>query len=209
MNIKSFLMALVLIVVPINAAVADVNTNIAVDMFLRTVISEAQYYIKTESLTEKEKMRGLDRIFTQSFDLPKIGKFILGRNWRKATFNQRQAFIKAFSAMTVYKYVPILAKVPVNKFTVKRIQPLSKVGTMMVYSTVSRENGNDINVVWRIVSYADGIYRILDVQIEGMSFLITLRAEYASFIQREGGIDNLISALWARVEKLATENAKK
>jgi len=190
MNIKSFLMAFVLIAIaliaiPLNA---KADSDRTAKMFLSQLISRAQSYTESAYLSKEEKRQGLHHIFTKSFEIRRIGKFILGRHWKRATLDQRQRFLDAFTAITVQTYAPMVAKVPISKFTVKRIQSSSK-GHLLIHSIVSRKDGPDIKIVWRIVPYADGIYRILDVQVEGISLLVTLRSEYASFIQRAGGID--------------------
>ncbi len=198
------LIAIALIAIPLNA---KADSNRTAKMFVYDLVSQAQRYTKSAYLSEEEKRQGLHHIFTKSFEIRRIGKFILGRHWKRATADQRQRFLEAFTAMTVQTYAPMVAKVPVSSFTVKRVQSLSK-GDILIHSIVSREDGPDIKIVWKIVPYADSIYRILDVQVEGISLIMTLRSEYASVIRRAGGLDNLIDTLWAKVEKLQKDVKK-
>lgn len=197
MKFKLFLAVLAIVLFPINIATAESN----IETFLINLINQAQYYSKSETLSEKEKEEGLYDVFTQSFDVPNIGRFILGRHWKTASPTQRREFLSVFSAITVQTYAPMLSKITISKFTVKKIQSLNDNSIMLAHSIISRENEADIKITWRI-AYHDNRYQILDVQAEGISFILALRSQYVSVIRREGGLDNLIDTLWAQVEKL-------
>jgi len=53
-----------------------------------------------------------------------------------------------------------------------------------------------IKIHWRLRKvYINPAYRVIDIIAEGVSLIVTMRAEYTTVIKRNGGIDSLIAAL--------------
>ena len=67
--------------------------------------------------------------------------------------------------------------------------------------------GEPIVIDWRLKRTGEG-YRIIDVATEGVSLAITLRAEYGSFLKREGDVAALAAALEKRVVADGVSQAK-
>jgi phospholipid transport system substrate-binding protein len=138
-----------------------------------------------------------------NFDVPWIGQFVLGRYWRLATPEQREAYLKLFSDVIVFTYV--------RRFDDYESQQLQVLGHrddgkdfILVDSRIHKPgtSAGAVGVVWRVLPVGDG-QRIVDVVIEGVSMSITQRNEYASVIQRNGGsVQSLIDALKENVDRL-------
>jgi phospholipid transport system substrate-binding protein len=57
-----------------------------------------------------------------------------------------------------------------------------------------------IKVDWR-VREGDGVYRVIDVVIEGVSMVVTYRGEFQEIVER-GGVEALKAELAARAAKV-------
>lgn len=133
-------------------------------------------------------------LLTNSFDVPTIGRFVLGRYWNVATPEQRQEFLALFENMIVSLYARRFREYSGEDLQIGQARA---VGTndFLVSSAILRPNGPPVAVDWR-VRPADGQMRILDVMVEGASLAVTQRQEYAAVIQQGGGrIEALLEAL--------------
>jgi phospholipid transport system substrate-binding protein len=59
-------------------------------------------------------------------------------------------------------------------------------GGAVVASEIIRPQGPPIRVDWRL-NARDGLYKISDVSVDGVSMVLTQRAEFAALIERHGG----------------------
>jgi phospholipid transport system substrate-binding protein len=168
--------------------------------FVQSLGNQAIAQLTDRSLTEQERERRFRVLLTQNFDIPAIGRFVLGRYWKTASSAQQSAFLKTFEDVLVKRFTPMFAKYGGETFQICRVvqDPDPKYAT--VCSVVNSPDGQPVNVYWR-TRQSGGKLKIIDVVVEGASMAITLRSEYASVIQSNGGsVDALISSLRQKIE---------
>jgi phospholipid transport system substrate-binding protein len=165
--------------------------------FLTALSQQAIQKLTDAAASEDEKEQRFRELMETSFDLPRIGKFVLGINWRRASPEQRQTFIDAFEDLQVKRFLPVFAEYSNEKFLVTKVRrDQNRPGLFFVDSMVRRSQGEPYLVEWRLHRHADR-YKILDVATEGVSMAVTLRNEYGS-VAKQHGIDGLISRLRAK-----------
>ncbi len=125
---------------------------------------------------------------------------LLGRYWRRASDEERKAFIEAFQRAIVHRFLPLLTEFSGGRLSVGHIRPDPKNPALStVTSRLLRPQGEPVRVEWRI-RREGGQYQIVDVVAEGVSIAITLRSEYSSFIRQHGGdVGALTESLRQRV----------
>lgn len=151
-------------------------------------------------IAPEERERRFGALLKQTFNIEIIGRFVLGRYWRRASDEERKAFIEAFQRAIVHRFLPLLTEYSGGQLSVGRIRPDPRNPALStVTSRLLRPQGEPVRVEWRI-RHEDGRYRIVDVVAEGVSIAITLRSEYSSFIRRHGGdVGALTESLRQRV----------
>ena len=135
-------------------------------------------------------------LLARDLDIPLIGRFVLGRHWRTATEDQRQAYLKAFTRFIVATYAKRLGGIRVDHFEVigaKSVGPRD----ILVKSRVANGGKKQIRADWR-VRERESTFRILDLSVEGISMALTMRQEFQSILRRKEGIEGLISMLKQR-----------
>ena len=172
--------------------------------FLISFGKRAADQINDETLSEAERERRFRALFKEVMDVPAIGRFVLGIHWRKATEKQRADFLAVFEDMAVQRFLPLISRQSAeyagNNFTVTGVsRHESRKNRVFVYSHLERVKGPPIRIIWQM-SERDGRFKILDINVEGLSMALTLRREYGSTVKRSGGIDGLIALLRAKVE---------
>ena len=176
----------------VNGARADDSEEAA--RFLTELSQHAIDKLTDATASEEEKEQRFRDLMESSFDLPRIGKFVLGVNWRRASPEQRQEFIDAFEDVQVKRFLPMFAEYSDESLLVTKVrQDQKRPELFFVGSKIQRPQGEPYFVEWRLRRRADR-YKILDVATEGVSMAVTLRNEYGS-VAKTHGIDGLIARL--------------
>ena len=133
-------------------------------------------------------------------DMRILSRWVLGKNWRKATPEQRDAFVDEFQELLLGSY---LRQVKTYGGEVARFLPLrggQKEGRAVVNAEIDQPNGPVIHVIFRMHQVKTE-WLIFDVSVEGISLVATHRSSFNSEI-RNKGLDELI----ARLQKLNERN---
>jgi phospholipid transport system substrate-binding protein len=168
------------------------------EAFISELGEAALQMLANQEITEAQRVADFRRIMMDGFDLPLIGRYALGRYWRRASEAEREEFVVLFESFVVESYAARLGQYSGEKFEVGATRVESD-GDSIVRSKIILPSGPAVRVDWR-VRPSDGHYKVVDVIVEGISMLITQRDEFSSVIQRSGGqIEGLLASLRERV----------
>ena len=146
----------------------------------------------------EEREAAFRKVMVRGFDIPIVGRFVLGRHWRTATKEQRREYMAVFVDFIVRVYASRFDSYGGELFTARSVID-DESGDKIVRAQIVRPSGGDpIGVDFRVRMRDEG-YKVIDVSVEGISMLHTHRVEFASVVNRKG-IDGLLSDLRARVE---------
>ena len=189
---RSFLRALGLVVaLPLlgNAAAADQES----EAFIRDLGDTAVNQLTDPELTDAERGERFRNLLLSHFDVPQIGKYVLGRYWRSATPEEQSEYLALFEDYLVASYARRFSEYTGQEFEV--VSSRSSDGMETVRSQIVTGSGEAARLDW-ILERQDGGLRILDLKVEGLSMTETHRSEFASVIQNGGGkVAALLDAL--------------
>jgi phospholipid transport system substrate-binding protein len=153
------------------------------DEFIRNLGNQAIEVIRSGASPD-QKSAYFHRALHQDFDLSSISRFVLGPYWRGASEAERQQFKDLLEAHLVRFYGQRLAEYHGEGLRVlgSRAEPEGAI----VSSEIVRPQGPPIKVDWRLTT-RNGVYKITDVTVDGVSMALTQRSEFAGLIQRNGG----------------------
>jgi len=155
--------------------------------FLNSLQTEAAAQLGDTSVSSEEKEQRFRKLFNENFDVPAIGRFVVGRYWRSASEAERQEFLAVFEDAMVQRFLPLLAENSSDRFQVGNVIADSRSEDMaLVDSVIERPEGEPYKVTWRLRE-SDGSFKILDIVAEGVSMAITYRSEYATVLKNNGG----------------------
>lgn len=196
---RSFLMSAALLaicsrtVLPAAAQGSDSGAR----TFIETLGNEAIATFANKGLSREQATERFRAMLHKGFDVPYIGRWVLGRFWTQASPQQQQEYQSLFERMIVDTYANRFLEYSGETFRVMGARAEGETDSM-VQSQIVRQNGPPVNVEWR-VRRRDGGFKIIDVVVEGVSMGVTQRSEFASVIQSTGGVDGLIRALKTKV----------
>ena len=178
---------------------ADDFTNGA-EQFIVSLADDATSSLTSETLTEKERQKKFRGLLNSYFDINGIGKWALGRYWRKTSKSERLEYLVLFENLIVSTYANRFNKYTKEKLTVKGSSSRGKF--TLVKSQINGGKEKPIRIEWRLTR-PNVNYKIFDIVIEGVSMIRTQRSEFSSVIRRNGGkVSNLLAALRKKTTKL-------
>lgn len=171
-------------------AAADQDT----ESFIRELGDKAVAQLTGDDLSDADRAERFRSLLLAHFDVPKIGKYVLGRYWRSATPEEQAEYLALFEDFLVASYSRRFAEYTGEAFEVTSSRPEGD-GLELVRSFVLTSNGEKAKLDW-ILERQDAGLMILDIKVEGLSMSETHRSEFASVIQNSGGkVAGLIDAL--------------
>jgi len=160
-----------------------------------------------EGLTDKnlplaERTQRFRQLLTEGFDVPQIGRFVLGRYWRVATEEERAEYLKLFEDYIVHNYATRFGEYAGENLKIGAASRTND-GDVIVFSELLRPSGAPVKVDWKLRT--DGsAFKITDVAVEGVSMTITQRDDFSASIQRSGGrVEGLLTMLRDKVRTAA------
>ena len=135
----------------------------------------------------------VDEYILPHLDEVTIAKLALGKNWRKATREQKLEFVEEFRNLLIRTYGKSLSEFSdqeINYFPVKMEQGDKKV---VVKSEVLQPGGPSIPVSYRM-RIKDDAWLVYDLSIDGVSLVTSYRGTFDQEV-RKGGIDGLLKYL--------------
>jgi len=197
-----FVLALGIWVSPASA-VADADSDASAQAFIESLAEQAVHSLTLKDVEYDERLARFRELFNANFDVPVIGKWVLGRYWRKASDVEKEEYLRLFEHYVAITYVQRFDQYSGESINV--VKSVSEPGKdSLVFSEIHRPTGGEpIRVNWRVRSKSD-IYKIIDVYVEGISMSQTQRKEFTSVIRTKGGkVEGLLDVMRGKIEKLS------
>ena len=132
-----------------------------------------------------------------------MAKLAMGKNWRKATKQQKLAFVGEFRSLLIRTYSKSLIEFQdqqINYFPVKLPEDAYKAS---VKAEVIQPGGPSIPMAYRM-RIKNNAWKVYDIKIDGISLVTSYRGTFTQEI-RKSGIDGLLKYLKDKNEKLSTK----
>lgn len=128
-----------------------------------------------------------------NFNFDRTSRMVLGKHWRTASPEQKEAFKKQFRDLLIRTYASALSKYQNQTIEFKplRMQPGDK--EVVVRSEIIQPGGQPIAVDYSLEKAADS-WKVYDIVIEGVSLVTNYRGQFSEEIKRSG-LDGLIQKL--------------
>jgi len=170
--------------------------------FVADLAGKAIATMANKSLPDAQRTQRFHDLFVASFDLPAIGQLVLGRYWHTASAEQQQQFLKLFEQQEVLTWAIRFKSYNGEKLTVDSADADAG-GGWRVTSHIDRPSGQAIPLEWKVAQSGGG-WRVDDLTVEGASLAITMRQDFGSVLQANGGkIDALLGVMQKKIDQLS------
>lgn len=204
MRAPVWFIAVLIAALPVAGAAASKTEPDAAAQFLSALGTETIRVLRAEDTPLELREIQVRTLLGKSFDFETIGRFVMGRAWGKATPGQRSEYQALFQEYVLRTYSRRIGGYSGESFRIVKAEPLGKTDAL-VFTEIGRPSGPPLLAGWRVRN-RDGGHKILDVVVEGISMAQTQRSEFAALIRRQG-IDGLLEALRARVQKYGARSS--
>jgi phospholipid transport system substrate-binding protein len=175
--------------------------------FIRDFGVQAVSVLQSHGNNLEAREQAFRKLLAEKFDLTLIGRFSLGRYWRRASAAQRRDYLNLFNEYVLQTYASKLGGYAGEKLIVVSETALSNKKDFYVKSRIQRPSGPPIKATWRVRMGKDGT-RIIDILVEGISMAVTQRDQFAAVVRRNG-FEGLLQVLRARTDKMPVTTAAK
>lgn len=164
--------------------------------FADSIARDALEILKSE-VSEEGKLDGLEKLFVRTVDTEWIARFVIGKHWRGLEEEKQKEYLENYKNFLVAHYTSNFQEYTEGtKFEITRSREIKK-NQYMVHMNINRpQDAAPIKVDYR-VRQKEGVYRVIDIVVEGVSLLNTQRSEFSAVIQRKG-VSHLIAQLKAK-----------
>ena len=157
---------------------------------------------RDEFTADKDALYSMvNEIILPRFDRRYAAQLVLGRNWRNASDEQREAFIDAFYNSLLRQYADGVLEFDQDRIKILPFRGDESKPRVVVKTTVRLNDGTQVPVDYGLVRRDTG-WMVFDVVIEGISYVRNFRAEVNSEIQSSS-----LDAVIARLESSANDGS--
>ena len=194
--LAAILVAVLLAIAP-QTARAEVSTD-EVKSFVNSMASSAINSLTGKDIAREVRKERFRNLVNDFFAIKSIGKWVLGRHWRRATPEQREEYLKLFENMLLERYVDGFKDYSGESLEISRAEKRQE-NDFIVHTMLKRPGGQPVEVSWRVgVGERDGqhIFKIVDIIVNGLSMALTQQKEFNSVISNNGNsVDSLLEKM--------------
>ena len=209
LQFKQIMNALIVSALLISSAVSAAEIEAPLDMLKRT--SDEVIEVLKEKRTAIDADPNLvyqivDEYIVPHLDDVTLAKLALGKNWRKASNEQKIEFVDEFRSLLIRTYGKSLQEFSdqkINFFPVKMKVGATKV---TVKSEVLQSGGPSIPMDYRLRLKKDA-WKVYDIKIDGVSLVTSYKGTFTQEV-RKGGIKGLLKMLRDKNSKMAEKPAE-
>jgi phospholipid transport system substrate-binding protein len=134
---------------------------------------------------------------SNSHDLGKIARIVVGKEWEKLTEPQQQQLVDVFSRLSVASYAHNFKDYDGESFTFDTEEATTR-GGIVIHTHLTVPDDKPVKFDYMMKENGDS-WRIINIIANGVSDLALKRSEYTSILQREG-FDALINKISEKID---------
>lgn len=173
---------------------AEANAPIEVIEEAVDLLTEGLDTRRDELAADDQALREfIDGILLPRFDREFAAGAVLGKHWRTASDEQKSRFVTAFYETLLQRYAEGVVDFDMSRVEILPYRGDASKRTTVVKTEVRLDDGKKVPVNYTLVN-RESKWRMFDVQIEGVSYVINFRKELDSEI-RASSLEAVITRL--------------
>ena len=170
------------------------------DLLVKTVTLEVvDIIVKDKDIQKGDRKKVIALIEAKvlpHFNFQAMTSSAVGRNWDKASADQKARLMDEFKTLLVRTYASALASYSNQKFDFRPLRA-KPTDTDVTVNVRIIQSGNQPVTIDYDMEKRPGGWKVWDVRVGGISLVANYRTEFDNLV-REGGIEGLIKALNAK-----------
>lgn len=153
--------------------------------FIEAFSTRAIGVLNNKELTDDQAYQEYRSILNDAFALDYIARITLSRHRNKASKEELDEYFSLFPEFILKVNSSRLKKLDTTKIVIDQVTPHAKSDIFIRTKAYNAEN-KALDVDWRVRSDSNGVIKIIDVKIEGISLVATQRDDFTARITRSG-----------------------
>lgn len=153
--------------------------------FIETFADRAIGVLNDKGLTDEQTLGEYRSILTDAFQIDYIARISLSRHRNKASKDELAEYYALFPEFILKVNSSRLRKLDTKKIEIDQVTPHGK-ADIFIRTKAYNADDKPLDVDWRVRSNKNGIFKIIDVKIEGISLVATQRDDFTSRIGTSG-----------------------
>jgi len=170
--------------------------------FIVELAAQALQVLEAADKNLAEREEAVRAILRESIALDFIARYSAGAYWQRASDDERGEYRSLFKEFFLRNYASRLGGYKGEKFEVEGARAAGK-RDALVNTRIVPADGPALQAGWRVREF-DGIPRVIDIIVEGVSVVRNQRQEFQALLRREGMM-GLIEVLRARTERVSVQ----
>ena len=173
-------------------------------LFIQGLADEAISVLRDQGGSLDEREKKFRAVLRDDFAMEKIGRFAAGKFWREMSDEQKTQYQTLFEEWILKTYSIRFGGYAGETVNVQKTIKAGQ-SDVFVRTQITNSNGRALKVDWRVRRIDDRL-KIIDVVVEGVSMLVTQKAEFNAVL-RQRGVDGLIDILRSQLDRMAAAKA--
>jgi phospholipid transport system substrate-binding protein len=144
----------------------------------------------------------LETSVSNSHDLPKIARIVVGKEWEKLTEEQQKKLTDVFSKLSIASYAHNFKDFDGEAFIIDSEEE-TKMGGVVIHSHLDLPDDKPVKFDYMLKEKGVS-WRIINIIANGVSDLALKRSEYTAILQRDG-FDALITKINEKIDNYAKQ----
>ncbi|MBU1235759.1 MAG: ABC transporter substrate-binding protein [Gammaproteobacteria bacterium] len=182
------------------AATFSIADDIAPDALVRMVSNDVLEIVRKDKDIQSGDLRKAVELaevkVLPHFDFAHMTKLAVGKDWRKATADQRQSLTQEFRTLLVRTYSKAFVEYRNQAIAFKPLKMQPADTDVLVRTVVNQTAGKPVQIDYNLEKTDQG-WKVYDIAVAGISLVTTYRSSFAQEISTHG-IDGLIASLRAK-----------
>lgn len=204
---KKFAVAMVLAGVSLNIYATVPGPDALIKSTVQEVLTTIKQDKDIRAGNQKKVMELVAVKVLPHFDFTRMTRLAVGKHWRTATPEQKQALEIEFRNLLVRTYTKAFIVYRDQVVETKSVKMADGATEVMVKTLILKPGAASIPVNYDMGKTADG-WKVYDLSIEGVSLVTNYRSSFSDQIQ-QSGIDGLIKTLAEKNLAAANANLQK
>jgi phospholipid transport system substrate-binding protein len=132
-----------------------------------------------------------------------MSRLVLGKHWRRASAEERRQFVEQFRYLLVRTYATAMLDYSEDPIIFLPFRDDVAATETTVRTEVDPPGSNPVPIDYSVY-FVNGVWKVYDVSIDGVSLVVNYRSSFANEIRSEGGVAGLIAKLQERNQQAST-----
>ncbi len=185
----------------------DTSPDILVDHTAQEILAIIKKDKEIQSGNKAKILALVESKILPHFNFTRMTRLAMGKNWRKATPQQKREIVKEFRTLLVRTYYKALSLYSDHTIKVTPLKPLAGATDATVKTQVIQSHGQPVPINYSMGKTSNG-WKVYDVTVAGISLIINYRGSFNSQI-RKGGVEGLLNTLAEKNRALDARDKEK